>query len=122
VGKWFSEQLNGDVPVLLPWASVLGFCRIATDARIFASPLPPSEAIDRVNDILAAPQAQIIEPGSKHWSIVSDLILRAQAHAARVTDAHLAALALEHGAILCTSDRGFARFPGLRTFDPAATR
>ena len=67
---------------------------------------------------LERPGVAILDPGERHWGILSNLMISAQASGPLVTDAHLAALAIEHGATLCTNDRDFARFPGLRIFNP----
>jgi hypothetical protein len=71
-----------------------------------------------VSTWLARPTVAVLEPGERHWAILGELLARTQARGPLVTDAHLAALAIEHGATLCTSDGDFARFPGLRILNP----
>lgn len=81
-------------------------------------PLGAAEAVAIVSEWLERPVVATLDPGERHWSILSGLMTTAQARGALVTDAHLAALAIEHGATLCSSDRDFTRFPGLRISNP----
>ena len=76
------------------------------------------EAVAIVNEWLAQPNVGILEPGERHWAILSDLLSSAQVRGPLVADAHLAALAIEHGATLSTNDRDFSRFSGLRVLYP----
>jgi toxin-antitoxin system PIN domain toxin len=92
--------------------------RIATNPRVFERPLSTSEATQAVSSWLAQPVAGILEPGERHWEILCRLLREGQASGAMIMDAALAALAVEHGAILNTTDRDFARFPGLRCTNP----
>lgn len=115
---WLEEVLSKPEPVRLAWVSILAFLRIGTNSRAFESPLSTAEAISIVSEWLAQPALAILDPGERHWTILKDLLPQAQARGPLVMDAHLAALALEHGAILCTSDRDFARFPGLQMVNP----
>jgi len=71
-----------------------------------------------VSDLLKAPSVTVPQPGERHWAILVNLLPESQARGALVMDAHLAALAIEHGATLCTTDRDFTRFPGLKTLNP----
>jgi hypothetical protein len=115
---WLEEVLSKPGPVRLAWATILAFLRIGTNPRAFENPLSIEEAIRIVSEWLAQPMVAILEPGERHWAILSDLLSTAQLRGPTVMDAHLAALAIEHGATLCTSDRGFTRFPGLRVLNP----
>jgi toxin-antitoxin system PIN domain toxin len=121
--KWLVLALNGTEQVGLPWQSLLAFVRIATNARAYVRPMTGAQACAVVSSWLERPQVCIPSPGERYWAI-----LQAQMQAARVTgpmvsDAALAALALEQGATLCTTDRDFRRFDGLKLYDPTgATR
>lgn len=115
---WLEEMLSSPAPVCLPWASILAFLRITTDRRILAKPFPGEEAAAIVDEWLAVPVVRVPEPTSRHWQILEGLITGDQATGPLVTDAHLAALAIEHGAELCTTDRDFTRFEGLRWRNP----
>ena len=118
--QWLEEVLSGTQPVGLPWATVLAFLRIATHPRAFESPLSPDEALASVASWLERPVVAVVQPTERHWVLLSRLVADSRARGPAVMDAHLAALALEHGAVLCTTDRDFRRFPGLRVHDPLA--
>jgi toxin-antitoxin system PIN domain toxin len=115
---WFQEALAGPPQVRLAWVTILAFLRIATNPRAFDRPLSMPEAISTVAGWLDQPSVAVLEAGERHWQILSRLLVDGQARSRLVMDAHLAALAIEHGATFCTSDRDFARFPGLKTLDP----
>ena len=104
----------------LPWASILAFIRIATNSRIFDRPYTVQEAVSIVSTWFDAPAVGILEPGERYWEILSSVLDDAQVSGPLVTDAALAALALEHGAWLCTRDRDFRRFPTVRVVNPTA--
>jgi toxin-antitoxin system PIN domain toxin len=116
--RWLQETFSKPQPVLLPWATILGFLRIATSHRIWAEPLSIAEAVDIVDSWLALPNVTVTQPGERHWSILKQLLPDSQSRGALVPDAHLAALAIEHGAGLCTNDRDFARYRGIRVTNP----
>lgn len=115
---WLVRTLKGDEHVGLPWQTLLGFIRIATNPRAVRRPIGAAEACAIVDRWLARPQSLIVEPGERYWPIFQELVARARVHGPLVSDAALAALALEHGATLCTTDRDFRRFDGLRLLDP----
>ncbi len=116
--EWLETTLSGPEPVGLPWATLLAFLRISTNPRALARPLSIEEASEIVSSWLDQPQVTRPEPGEHHWEILSALLAPAQARGPLVTDAHLAALSIEHGAVLATSDRDFSRFAGLRSTNP----
>ena len=95
--------------------------RIGTNPRAFERPLSIREAVAHVTSWLAQPVVTAIEPGERHWSILSELLPSAQVKANLVMDAHLAAMAIEYGATLCTTDRDFTRFRGLKLRYPLET-
>ncbi len=119
---WVEAAFSGTEPVRLPWQSVNAFLRIATHARVFANPYTTDEAVAIVQSWFAAPAVALIEPGEAYWGIFSQLLVNAQVSGALVTDAALAAIAIEVGATLATSDRDFRRFDGLKLFDPVSGR
>lgn len=116
--EWLREVLSGAGPVGLSWHGIVAFVRVTTHPRVFARPLSIAQAVAPVNAWLEQPCVTLLEPGAGHWPILRDLLRDGQARGALATDAHLAALAMEHGATLCTTDRDFARFPGLRWQNP----
>jgi uncharacterized protein len=118
--KWLTEQLNGSRRVGLPWQSLTAFLRIATHARAFERPLSPRTAWDRVRDWLAAPAAWIPEPGRDYGRILGELVIRHKVRGNLVPDAMLAALAIEHGITLFSTDADFARFAEVRWENPLA--
>lgn len=115
---WLTEQLNGSRRVGIPWSSLGAFLRMATHPRAFPHPLSPTSAWERVTDWLASPVAWIPEPGPEHPRILGQLIATHEVRGNLVPDAMLAALALEHGLILQSTDTDFARFEELRWEDP----
>jgi uncharacterized protein len=118
---WLDRQLN-DVPrVGLPWASLLAFLRIVTNPRMFERPEPVPEAWAQVTAWLACDTAWVPEPTERHPEVLGRLIALPGVHGNLVPDAHLAALAMEHGVTLCSTDGDFARFSGLRWLNPLAT-
>ena len=116
--NWLETTLSKPELIGLPWLTLLAFLRISTSPRPLENPLSVAEAGAIVSDWLDRPTVILLNPGDRHWQILRDLIIKGQARGALVTDAHLAALAIEHGATLATTDRDFARFPGLKFFNP----
>jgi hypothetical protein len=117
---WLEATISGTSLVRLAWLTVWAFLRISTNPRVFERPLSIGEAEAHVGSWLAQPSVGILEPGERHWAILSGLLREGQATGALAMDAALAAIAIEHGARLCTTDRDFARFPGLRWTNPLA--
>lgn len=115
---WLEKALSGPEPVGLSWLTILAFLRLSTSPRVFERPLSAPEAEKIVSSWLAEPTVMVVGPGERHWEILRTLLLDAQVTGPLVSDAALAALALEHGATLKTTDRDFARFPGLRWENP----
>jgi len=111
--RWLTGALSGNEVVGLPWVSLLAFIRLSTSGRIFASPLPPADAMTVVESWLAQPAAVTVEPTSRHTWVLRGLLEQAGTAGNLTTDAHIAALAIEHGATLVTFDRDFERF-GIR--------
>jgi uncharacterized protein len=117
---WLGAALSGPESIGLPWQSLLAFVRIATNRRVFRVPLSTAEASDIVSSWLSRAQVVVPEPGARYWQILQSQLLSARITGPLVTDAALAALAIEQGASLCTTDRDFRRFDGLSLVDPAA--
>jgi toxin-antitoxin system PIN domain toxin len=117
---WIEEAFSGDEPVCVAWVTVLAFLRIATHPRVFETPLTTTEAVEIVGSWLGRDAVAVLEAGERCWEILRTLVVDAQASGPLVMDAFLAALALENGATLVTTDRDFARFPKLRCVDPTA--
>jgi uncharacterized protein len=115
---WLSELLSGRETIGLAWITVLGFLRIATTPRILANPKNLAEASGIVSDWLKRRNVSMVSPTERHWSVLSRLLPAHRVRGSLITDAHLAALAIEHGATLCTNDRDFLRFPGLKVEFP----
>lgn len=115
---WLETQLSGPNLFCFCWQTITAFLRISTNQRAFAAPLSTKEASNIVTEWLERPQVVLLTPGEKHWSIFQQLLESGQATGPLVMDAHLAALALEHGAALASSDRDFSRFPGLKLINP----
>ena len=116
--SWLDSRLNGPTPVGLPWPTLLSFVRLVSNPRIFEHPQPISKAWKQVDDWLTCPVAWIPQPTERHREILSSFLTDTLGRSNLVPDAHLAALAIEHGLILCSTDRDFARFPNLRWEDP----
>lgn len=119
--RWLQSALAGSLPVGLPWAVIHGFLRLVTDGRIVGKPLPLTAAIAIVDTWRGEPRVRIIEPGPRYWSLLRELAQRVPVAGALVSDAHLAALAMEHDATFYTTDRDFRRFTGLRVINPLAS-
>jgi toxin-antitoxin system PIN domain toxin len=117
---WLEATLSGSPLVRFTWLTIWAFLRISTSNRVFEHPLSGAEAAAAVSSWLAQPNAGVLEPGERHWEILQRLMKDGQSAGPLVMDAVLASLAVEHGATLYTTDRDFARFPGLRWKDPLA--
>jgi toxin-antitoxin system PIN domain toxin len=116
--RWWESLLNGTRPVGLPWASVLGFIRITTSRVVLTRPMPVADACAHARAWLAQPYVDIVDPGARHAEILFGLLEALGTAGNLTTDAHLAALAIEHQAELHSTDADFARFPGLRWVNP----
>jgi toxin-antitoxin system PIN domain toxin len=116
--RWWEDSLSAPEPIRLPWVTALAFLRSATHPRVFRRPLEMAEARAHVDSWLVRPMVDWIEPGPRHWQILSELLEGAQIRANLTTDAHLAALAIEFGATLASSDRDFTRFAPLKLLNP----
>lgn len=115
---WLEEALSGTEEIGLAWAVLLGFVRLTTNPAVFEQPLEADEALDYVDAWLAQPCAAVVAPGRDHASLLRGLLEPVGTAANLTSDAHLAALAIEHGAELLSCDADFSRFEELRWRDP----
>lgn len=115
---WLESVLSGKETVGLPWTVLLAFLRLTTRPGLFRRPLPVNTAFDLVASWLDQPSATIVHPGPRHLVVLRELLRPLGTGGNLPSDAHLAALAIEHGAELCSSDNDFARFPGLKWRNP----
>jgi len=118
---WLDETLSGGSRVGLPWASLLTFLRLISNPRVFESPPSLTEAWGQVERWLSLDSVWIPAATDQHAKVLGSLLAQASERADLVADAHLAALAIEHGLTLYSADRDFARFSGLRWENPLAS-
>jgi uncharacterized protein len=117
---WLDDKLNGAAPVGLPWPSLLGFVRLVSNPRVFERPAAMPAAWQQVESWLDCACAWIPLPTDRHRDVLAPLMRSTPLRSNLVPDAHLAALAIEHGLVLCSTDGDFARFVGLRWENPMA--
>jgi uncharacterized protein len=115
---WWDAQLSGAEPVRLCWPVVTAFIRIGTNVRLHRRPLTLGEAVERVQSWFDQPCVRIIYPGEQHWAIFQVMLRDGKAIGSLVSDAHLAAMAVEHNCILQSTEVDFARFKGLKWNNP----
>jgi toxin-antitoxin system PIN domain toxin len=120
--EWVEAMLSGNVPVRFPWQTIGAFLRIVTNSALRGRRFTPLEAVATVDEWLAQPNVQILTPGETHWPLLRETIIDGQAAGPLMTDAQLAALTIESGGTLYTTDRDFSRFPGLKWVNPLSGR
>jgi toxin-antitoxin system PIN domain toxin len=116
--SWLDAALNSEETIALPWQTLLAFVRIATNPRAVRQPLSGPDACGIVNSWLDRLNVAVVGAGDRFWEILQAQVSDAQVSGALVTDAALAALTIEHGATLCSTDSDFRRFRGLKLLDP----
>ncbi|HEX7951134.1 MAG TPA: TA system VapC family ribonuclease toxin [Candidatus Limnocylindrales bacterium] len=116
--SWLAARLNGERRIGLPWESLMAFLRIATHPRAVPRPIQPDEAWGLIDDWLAAPMAWIPQPTERHGDVLGALIRRYRLGGRLIPDAHLAALAIQHGLDVVSADSDFARFTEIRWVNP----
>lgn len=116
--RWLEQSLAGEEPLALCWVVILAVVRLCTNSRLFPAALSAEQALEVVQTWLDHPSVLLLEPGPRHWGILADLLRQAGAAGNLTMDAHLAALALEHGGVMHSSDADFRRFAGLRVINP----
>jgi uncharacterized protein len=115
---WLEQTLSGAETVGLSWTVLLAFIRLSTRSAVVERPLDASAAIELVQSWLDQPCVTVLNPTERHAAVLRELLPPLGTAGNLTTDAHLAALAIEHGALLCSCDTDFARFAGLRWIDP----
>jgi len=118
---WLQAALNKDEPIGLPWQTSLAFLRIATNPRAVRRPISTEEACDIITALIGLPGVVVVESGEQFWPTLTRLVAEARVSGPLITDAVLAALAIEQGASVCSTDRDFRRFQGVRVTDPTQT-
>jgi toxin-antitoxin system PIN domain toxin len=116
--NWLTRELNAIEPTGIARATTLAFLRIATASRILQEPFEMREACEIVDSWFGQPSVVLLEPSERHWRLFCNIAIASQARGALIAGADLAATAIEHGATLCTHDRDYSRFPGLRVEYP----
>jgi toxin-antitoxin system PIN domain toxin len=114
---WWQKLIRSGIPIGIPWIVILGFIRLSTTRGVFAAPAAPTDALQKVEEWLAEPNVGIVSPGDQHLSIFRRTFTCTPG-GPLTTDAHLAALAIEHQAELHSNDADFSRFSGLRWRNP----
>ena len=122
VRDWLEREVNSDRPFALADVAVAGFLRVATNPRVFHRPSRLNDALAFVDGLVDQPTCVPVAAGARHWPILRRLVEDSDARGNLIPDAHLAAIAVEHGATVATRDRGFARFTGVRLVDPLTDR
>jgi toxin-antitoxin system PIN domain toxin len=115
---WVAGLFGGTETVALAWAVALAFVRLTTKSQVMAQPFSVDDALDVVDGWLARPNVVVVHPTDRHAAVLRELLAPFGTGGNLSTDAHLAALSIEHGAELCSSDADFSRFPGVRWHDP----
>ncbi len=116
--RWLEETLSGSESVGIPWIAALAFVRITTHPAVMRKPLSAQSAISYVDDWLGQPFVKLVGPGEKHWPILRNLLLVSGSAGNLTSDAHVAALAIEHGAAVASADNDFRRFAGVTHVNP----
>ena len=117
---WWQSALSGTELIGLPWQTIYGFLRISTNPRISGDQVTMEQALALVEQWMNRANVRVLAPGERHWSLLRRMLIEGQARGPMTTDAQLAALTMEYGGVLYTTDRDFARFPGLHWINPLA--
>jgi uncharacterized protein len=118
--RWFEDTISGHERVGLPWVVLLAFLRITTREGILQRPLPARAALAYVDEWLSHPNVEPVGPGPRHWLLLRNLLKTTGMAGNLTSDAHLAALAIERGAPVYSTDHDFGRFPGVEHVNPLA--
>jgi uncharacterized protein len=116
--EWVETTLSGTETVAFAWLVLIGFVRLTTNPRSFSHPWNAAQALDVVDRWLAQPAVTVVHPTDRHAAVLRELLAPLGTAGNLTSDAHLAALAIEHGATLCSRDVDFSRFSGVRWIDP----
>lgn len=120
--QWLEETLSSTTRLGFAWVVILAFLRVTTRPGIFERPLSVTRALDYVDSWLDQPFATTVGPGPSHWSILRSLLDDSGTAGNLTSDAHIAALAIEHRATICSTDADFGRYPGVDHENPLAPR
>lgn len=120
--QWWEHALNADEPVALCWVVINGFIRISTNPGIFPDPLSTETALNKIDSWIKLSNVKVVSETEQHWLILKELLQKAGVAGNLTTDAHLAALAIGHGATLVSCDHDFARFKKLRWVNPVSSQ
>jgi toxin-antitoxin system PIN domain toxin len=120
--EWLDARLKGTAPVGLPWPSLLAFVRLITNPLVFTKPVSATVAWQQIEEWLRCEVTWIPVPGEEHRAVLGKLLRHEWMTSRLVPDAHLAALAMEHGLTCCSTDSDFARFPGLKWENPLSAQ
>jgi|HubBroStandDraft_5_1064220.scaffolds.fasta_scaffold186112_2 toxin-antitoxin system PIN domain toxin len=115
---WLMRVLNGTEPLGLPWTTIWAFLRVMTSKKIWQTPGSPERAFQTIRELLDQPSVTLLNPGLRHAELLEELVTGQHAVGPLVSNAALAALTIENGAVLASTDRDFSRFPNLRCIDP----
>jgi toxin-antitoxin system PIN domain toxin len=115
---WLNGVFSGHELIGLPWQVVWAFLRLITNSRIFSNCLSMETALGVVQQWMDLRQVRLLAPGERHWGLLRQMLIEGKVRGPLTTDAELAALTIEKGGVLYTTDRDFARFPGLRWVNP----
>lgn len=118
--RWMEDAVARREELAFAWVTLLAFLRLATNPRVYPRAISMGEAVQILDAYLSRSHVFRLDPTVNHWKLLRDLCHTSQVTSRLVTDAHLAALTIEHGAALCTTDRDFTRFAGLKIIDPLA--
>jgi toxin-antitoxin system PIN domain toxin len=118
--RWLQSIISGSELIGLPWQTIHAFLRISTHPRVSGSQVSIERSVGAIQQWMDLPHVRVLSPGERHWGILKDMLTEGQARGALTADAQLAAVAIEYGGVLHTTDRDFARFPGLRWVNPLA--
>jgi toxin-antitoxin system PIN domain toxin len=116
--EWLMAVFASPAPIGFPWLTVWAFLRISTNERAVRDQLPMNVAIEIAESWIARPQVRLLSPTDGHWEVLKRMLINGQVRGPMTTDAQLAALTIEYGGVLHTTDRDFARFPGLSWRNP----
>jgi len=116
--SWLEALFGSSGRIGFPWPTIWAFLRITTDRRMSTRPRTMASAIERVREWIQQPEVEIVQPGSRHFEILQRIVLECEVTGPLMSDAVLAALAIEHGATLASTDRDFSRFPSLKWVNP----
>jgi toxin-antitoxin system PIN domain toxin len=115
---WVDDLFSGSETIGLAWVTLWAFLRLSTNSRIWPKPKSPAQALEVIKSWLTQPDVVVVHPGERHTELLEGLVARYRVTGPLIGDAALAAIALEHGAVLASADQDFRRFPELRWVNP----